>query len=517
VLAQKLLQYKDQAFLSKRLATIRNDVPVAFKLDDIKWSYDVLPAAAAFFTELGFRSLVNRLNKPNERKETTRRAKTRKAGSGQGDLFSEPYAPQPVTDQIERLFRAGVFSSKIQDLELKLVPVIEAMQENGILIDVSVLDALAKEIGKEMAVIEKNITQSAGEQFNILSPPQLSKVMFEKLGIPTRGLRKTPGGVISTQSSELAKIRELHPLIALVERYRELAKLKSTYADALPALVDPKDGRVHTTYKQLGADTGRIASINPNLQNIPIRSELGRKIRGAFIAPPGFTLVSADYSQIELRVAAVISQDETLLETFKRGEDVHTTTAAQVFGVSEESVTPNMRRQAKVINFGVLYGMGVQGLAEAADITRPEAKTFIDTYFRSFPGIAKYVAETKRQARELGYVETMFGRKRYVIGLDSSDPRIRAAAERAAVNAPVQGCAADIIKMAMVAVAKKFPPRGPGVRTLLQVHDELVFEIKKDLMRSSALEIKKIMESVVEFPIPLAVDMKAGQNWEEMK
>lgn len=392
------------------------------------------------------------------------------------------------------------------------------MERRGILIDATALASVGQDIDRMLERCQKKTYALAGEEFNILSPQQLSRVLFERLALPTRGMRKTPGGVISTQASELAKIRDAHPIIPFVEEYRELSKLKSTYVDALPQLIDPKDGRLHTTYHQLGAETGRLSSENPNLQNIPMRTELGRRIRAAFIAPKGYKLLSADYSQIELRVAAVLSGDETLLAAFRRGDDIHAITASEMFGIPLGTVDADTRRKAKVINFGVLYGMGVQGLAEAAGISRAEAKEYIERYFKTFPGIAKYVEETKRKARELGYVESLFGRRRYISGLDSRDVRMRMAAERAAINAPMQSTAtADIIKMAMVALYQKLPIFDSKIHLLLQVHDELVFEVRDDIINDVALPIKTIMESVVEFPIPLVVDVKVGDSWEDMR
>ncbi|MDP3795408.1 MAG: DNA polymerase I [bacterium] len=521
-IAGKLALNKEQAFFSKYLATIRKDAPITIALEDIAFDGIERERVEALFNELGFRALLNRLPQKDGRKppaasqDATQASLLAEAPPGTKDTTLKRAEPD-IERIIEEQYRNGIFSRRIYEVERALVPIIARMERRGVLIDKAVLEEVGATLSRELARLQKEIYTTAGEEFNILSPQQLSKILFEKLAIPPHGMRKTPGGVISTQASELAKIRELHPVVPLIEEYRELAKLKSTYVDALPQLVDARDGRLHTTYKQLGAETGRLSSEEPNLQNIPMRSALGRKIRRAFIAPSGYKLLSADYSQIELRVAAVMSQDETLLEAFRRGDDIHTTTASQIFGVPEAEVTANLRRQAKVINFGVLYGMGIQGLAEAASISRSEAKDFIEKYFRSFPGVAKYVEETKRKARELGYVETLFGRKRYIAGLDSRDFRMRLAAERAAVNAPIQGTAtADIIKMAMVALYQKLPIFNDQIHLLLQVHDELVFEVRDDAVSDVAPAIKKIMETVVEFPIPLVVDLKVGQNWDEM-
>ena len=442
-----------------------------------------------------------------------------------------------VVKSLEAKLAAGNLKFIFSRVEMPLVKILADMEDRGILLDVSFLKRLGKKIDEDIAILTKGIHKLAGEEFNISSSQQLSKILFEKLKIKTHGLRRTEkGGVISTRESELEKLKEAHPIIGKILAFRELAKLKNTYVDVLPNLVDKKTGRLHTSFNQVAASTGRLSSQNPNLQNIPVMSEYGKEVRKAFVARGGFILASFDYSQIELRVAAHIADDKKMIEAFRKGLDIHKMTASEIYNVPLDKVTPDLRRAAKTLNFGVLYGMGPQALSEATDMSREEAKKFIDEYFHDFEGIRDYILKTKKFAEEQGFVETIFGRRRYIPEINSPNWQIKREAERMAVNMPVQGSATgDIIKMAMIKVDEWIQNEklAEDVRLLLQVHDELVFEIKKDLVspeqspargearskerRGVAYEIKKIMEGAASLKVPLVVDAKIGLNWGEQK
>ena len=399
---------------------------------------------------------------------------------------------------------------------------IKKIEETGIKVDVSYLKKLSVDFHKKLEALEKNIWHHAGQEFNVSSPKQLGEVIFNKLGLKAKNQKKTGSGALSTKESELEKMREMHPIIADILSYRELDKLLSTYIDNIPALIAP-DGRLHTHFIQTGASTGRMASRDPNLQNIPHKSDLGREIRKAFVAEKGFKMVTFDYSQIELRIAAFLSDDQKLIDIFKHGEDVHTAVAAEVFGVSGDKVQPDMRRKAKVINFGIIYGMGINALRQNLGTDRAEAQKFYDAYFNKFSGLAKYLDEVKILAQKQGYTETFFGRRRYFEGIKSKLPYVRAGAERMAINAPIQGTEADIIKLAMVLVYKHLRQENIDnkARLLLQVHDELVFEIEDGFVDIISPVIKKIMESIIEPDkikgIVCTVDAHVGNNWEDLK
>ncbi|MDO8592217.1 MAG: DNA polymerase I [bacterium] len=426
--------------------------------------------------------------------------------------------PELKRQKLEKLFN---------EIEMPLVLVLVMMEMNGIKIDQELLAGLGKSADKKIKNLIKKIHELAGTEFNINSTQQLREVLFEKLEISSLGIGKNKTG-FSTGADELAKLKGQHPIIELIQEYRELAKLSSTYIEALPKLVNAKTGRLHTSFNQTVAATGRLSSTEPNLQNIPIRTELGREIRRAFVAEPGFKLLSLDYSQIELRLAAHMSGDKKMIAAFKNGEDIHTATAAAINQVALSEVTPEMRRQAKATNFGILYGQGPHGLSQNADIPYVRAKEFIDQYFKVYEGVKTFVDETIELARGRGWAETLFGRRRFLPEINSSVLQVRKAAERMAINTPLQGTAADIIKVAMIRIAdtplvKGFNPLNPplkggreGVKLLLQVHDELVFEVKEDLIKKAAEEIKEIMESVIKLKVPLAVDASAGDNWGEM-
>lgn len=419
-----------------------------------------------------------------------------------------------------------VLSKKIKDsgldeifyeIEMPLVSVLLAMEIKGIKTDVSYLENFSVELNDKLKKLEKEIYGLAGEEFNINSPQQISKILFDKLKIEVKGLRKTPGGVISTGASELEKLRGAHPITDLILEYRESFKLKSTYVDALPKMV-ASDGRIHTNYNQTGTSTGRLSSLEPNLQNIPIRTDLGASIRKAFVADDGYKLVSFDYSQIELRLASVIAKDEKMMAAFNEGKDIHIITASEIFNVPIDKVDDKMRRAAKTLNFGVLYGMSAKSFSETAKIEYADAKKFIKEYFNDFSGIANYIDSTVEQAKRLGYVQTLLGRRRYIPEILSSSWQVKQAAERMAANMPIQGTAADIIKKAMLDVSRELDLENRSdIRLLLQIHDELVFEIKEDAVEKEAKRITEIMEGVIKLDVPLEVGSEYGVSLGELK
>ena len=403
-------------------------------------------------------------------------------------------------------------------MEKNLIPVVDHMHKTGIKTDKAHLTTLSKKIVKKLETLEKKIFKLSKKSFNIGSPQQLSDILFKDLNIQKNLLRKTPGGVISTAASELDKIKDLHPVVSLILEHRELTKLRTTYTDALPALINPKTGRIHTSFNQLGAATGRFSSYDPNLQNIPVRTKIGREIRKAFVAEEGFYLASFDYSQVELRIAASLAQDKKMISIFEEGRDIHQSTAAEVNNVALDEVTSEMRYQAKALNFGVLYGMSIQGFAESAGVSRDDAKKFIKEYMADFQGIASYIRNIKEHARQFGFVETVWGRKRFLPNINAGDWRLKQAAERMAVNMPIQGTAADIIKMAMVDIYEKLIKGHEDIlRMVLQVHDELLFEIKQNKAEYYLPLIKDIMEHVVELAVPLKVDAAIGKNWKDIE
>jgi DNA polymerase-1 len=399
------------------------------------------------------------------------------------------------------------------EVEMPLVPVLVAMERNGVAIDVELLQDMSHSLGKEMLRLEAEVYNSLGYRFNINSSQQLSRILYEELMLPKP--RKTKSGY-STEASALEELKGTHPIIELVLQYRQLAKLKSTYTDAFPALVNPKTGRLHTSFNQTGTTTGRLSSSEPNMQNIPIRSELGGKIRQAIIAQPGWYLLSADYSQIDLRALAHISQDPELIDTFLKDEDVHTATASLVFNVPPDKVTPEMRRSAKTVNFGVIYGMSDYGLEQATNFSREEAAQFIASYFEKYPKVKEYIETTKIQAREQGYVQTVMGRRRYIPEIKSPNRQVREAAERMAINMPVQGTSADIIKIAMVNLHREMKKRNLQTKMTLQVHDELLFEVPPEDVETMKELVAEIMPQALKLSVPLKIDIKMGKNWAEM-
>lgn len=402
----------------------------------------------------------------------------------------------------------------LHNIELPLVPVLEDMERCGVKIDVEVLQELSALLGREIEALEKQIYELAGEQFNIASPKQLGTILFEKLKLDKKP-KKTPSGQYATGEEILAKLVDKHPIVPLILDIRELQKLKSTYVDPLPAMVDAQ-GKLHTSFNQAVTATGRLSSTNPNLQNIPIRTERGQEIRKAFISSfdNGY-IISADYSQIELRLMAHLSDDPTMKQAFAEGKDIHAITAAKIFHVEVEDVTPSMRRAAKTANFGILYGVSAFGLAERLRISRTEAKKLIDEYFAQFPAVREYQEEIIRKAREQGYVETIFGRRRYLRGIDSRNQTVRGHAERNAINTPLQGSAADIIKLAMVKVHDWMKREGLRSKMVLQVHDELLFDTHPEEAGRLMAEVPSLMSRVVTLSVPLKVDIGKGSNWLE--
>ncbi|MES2203145.1 MAG: DNA polymerase [Patescibacteria group bacterium] len=547
---QLVADNKKEAEFSKLLATIRRDVPIEFEMPTKSWKETAdTKKALDMLAEFEFRGLLPRV-------KTILGVAAEQGSTGQNSLVEtemtrglfgkeipaeafnkasiavsvlDSTIAEPTMDDIVRMGKSEDFDTALKNLEkdiqenklefvyekieLPLAPVLRGMEKRGIKVDKAFLKKLSQEYSKELEKISKQIYKHAGGEFNVGSPKQLGEILFDKLGLETK--KKTAGGQRSTRESELQKLVGVHPIIEDILSYRELSKLLSTYIDALPTLLDKND-RVHTRFVQVGAATGRMASWDPNLQNIPIKSDLGRAIRHAFVADKGFKLVSFDYSQIELRLAAILSGDEGLQEIFKEGRDVHTEVAARVFGVSAHNVDYEQRRRAKVINFGLLYGMGVSALQQSLGTNRKDAQEFYNQYLAAFPRLAAYLEEVKADAARIGYTETLFGRRRYMDGIHSSIPYVRAAAERMAINAPLQGTSADLIKLAMIEIDKEFP----GI-LLLQVHDELVFEIKDNKVGEFAPKLKAIMESVVPKKdakgVPITVEGKAGDNWGEME
>lgn len=434
------------------------------------------------------------------------------------DVFDEALAILKLKNHYEFELEEKNLKKLFREIEMPLLPILLEMENVGVLIDREFLVAMSKNFQKRIAKLQNQIYELAGSEFNINSPSQLGKIIFEKLKISSKEVKKTAGGsALSTAAGELEKLRGHHPIIDLIFEYRELTKLKSTYIDALPELAD-KTGRVHTTFNQAITATGRLSSSNPNLQNIPAKTELGREIRKAFVAQKGFSLIAADYSQFELRIAAHLSGDKAMIEDFKSGEDIHTRTAEIIWSVEHTGVTKEMRRIAKAINFGIIYGMGPKKLATEAGVSMEEARDFIDRFFVGRPRLHEFLKEIRSLAATQGYVETMFGRRRYLPEITSGVPMLRAEAERQAVNTPIQGTQADVIKIAMINLYKIMPQKfGRDLAMLLQVHDELVFEVRDERMDEAVSLIQEIMESAVKLKVPTVVEVEIGKNWGEMR
>jgi DNA polymerase-1 len=398
----------------------------------------------------------------------------------------------------------------MEEIEMPLVPILAEMELTGVRVDTDWLEQLSDILGERILELEQSIYQLAGTEFNIGSPRQLQTILFDKLGLAAA--RKTKTGY-STDAETLAGLAAEHEIVAKILEYRELTKLKSTYADSLPKLMNPRTGRIHTSLNQAVTATGRLSSSDPNLQNIPIKTEIGRQIRRAFIATPGNVLVSADYSQIELRILAHVSKDPELIRAFRADEDIHTRTATRLFEVTPDQVTPEMRRQAKTVNFAVIYGMSDYGLSRSLGIPTQVAGQYIQEYFQEYPGVKMYAAETLARGRSLGYVESLFGRRRYLPELHSPNRQYREFAERAAINMPIQGTAADIVKLAMIQVHSRLLDRGLRAKLILQVHDELVFEVAEAQVSETVPLIRKSMEEAFTLDVPLKVEVKVGKDW----
>ena len=540
-----LKEHEEDAQFSKMLATIRTDAPIAFSLKDTERNDNVsLPKILSLFDELGFRSLRGRVKsvlfaiegeeveeeevvqedvdpeKLNEAKVMLWLLVSDFTNPSLEDVlaYTKKHTFAEAYEELERKLAEVPSVKEVYDrIEKPLIPVLRKAEKCGVLIDTVMLEELRAKYRAELSQIEKRIYEAAGHEFNISSPKQLGDVLFDELELKPKGQKKTSTGQRSTKESELEKIRELHPIVDDILEYRQLQKLLSTYVESLPPLLDI-DGRLHTEFVQTGTTTGRMASQNPNLQNIPIRTERGRLIRNAFIAPKGSTLVALDYSQIELRIAAILSGDEKLIDIFKSGRDVHQEVAAAVFGVSSDKVDREMRRRAKIINFGILYGMGVNALRAQLGTTTAEAHRFYEDYFETFKTLSEHLEETKGFARKNGYTETLFGRRRQFPEMKSPLPYVRAQAERMAINAPIQGTQADVIKLAMVEIDKTVDE---DVRLMLQVHDELVYEIPDEKVATVVPEIKRIMESMLTEEetkgVPIIAEAKAGKSWGSME
>jgi len=542
-----LKENEEEALFSKMLGEIRRDVPIKFSIPKKHWKEGVdVKTLLDLFADLNFRTLGRRVESffgykqasfleeekkeilsPEEETELALalwvlRSDISNPNSDDILQFTKKQTSKDARDYIFKELKKNKTLSVYEDIELPIVPVISKMEERGILLDTVYLKKLSNEYHKKLSKIEKSIFKYAKEEFNVNSPRQLGNILFEKMHLSVKNQKRTSTGQKSTRESELEKMKDEHPIISEVLAYRELQKLLSTYIDSLPTLVDKKK-RLHTTLLQTGTTTGRISSRNPNLQNIPIKSELGRNIRKAFVAEYGYTLVALDYSQIELRVAAFLSHDKKLIDVFKKGGDIHSSVAQYVFGVEPDKVDSEMRRRAKVINFGILYGMGVNALRANLGTDRKVAQEFYNKYFKVYSGLAAYLDQTKADAYRKGYTETFFGRRRYFDDIKSRLPHIRAQAERMAINAPIQGTSADIIKIAMKQVDDYIVKNKleNDVRMLLQVHDELVFEIKSPLVEKVTPSLVKIMESVLTSKqtegVPLLVDALSGKNWGALK
>lgn len=530
---------EDEAIFSKTLATIRRDAPIKFNLPSQVWLDTYTPAAAEkIFTELEFKSLITRaknlLNEIAGKKSEIGAEELEKPEPKEvpkelalAAWLLDSSLNNPTPDDINRLggenkilqrLKTENLNQVYEEIELPLIPIIAAAEERGILINIPYLQSLAKEYRDKADELVKKVYKLAGREFNLNSPKQLGEVLFDELKLNVKGLKKTAGGARSTRESELLKLAEQHEIVKFILDYRELQKLLSTYIEAIPKLVDQRH-RLHTHLHQAGSTTGRMSSTNPNLQNIPAREGLGMKIREAFMATPGYEFVAADYSQIELRVLAILAKEEALIKIFKEGKDVHAAVASLVFGVAENEVTKDMRRQAKVINFGIIYGMGVNALKVNLGSTREEAQKFYDNYFATFPQIQKYFDTVISEATRKGYTETYFGRRRYYPELKSKLPFMRAAAERMAMNAPLQGTAADLVKLAMIKAdaALRAANLIDRAHFILQIHDELIYEVEEAMVKRVEPIIKQAMESVLDEVAPIVANVSTGTTWAELK
>ncbi|MEX0919205.1 MAG: DNA polymerase [Parcubacteria group bacterium] len=570
-----LVEGEEEALFSKTLATIRTDAPINFSLPKHWKECLEMDKLQKLFLELEFRTMGERVKKlvGNAGESLEKSSDVSSGEHGQTISRSSPaslkhkipsselkelglalwvidsnitnpdiedvlrFTKTETIEDAKPVIEAELDKRKVrkvfEEIEKPIMPVVERMNATGIKVDKKILKNLSEKYHKELSRLEKEIWKEAGEEpartsegvqsggFNINSPKVLSAILFEKLGLAEKRQKKTPTGALSTKESELEKLRDKHPIIGHILEYRELSKLLSTYIDAIPPQLD-EHSRLHSTFLQTGAVTGRMASQSPNLQNIPNKTTLGRAIRHAFVAEEGYKLLALDYSQIELRIAAILSGDEKLIEIFKNGEDVHAGVASRVFKVSQNEVDKGMRIKAKTINFGILYGMGVNALKANLGSSREEAQKFYNEYFETFTGLAGYLDSVKAETERRGYTETMFGRRRYFSGFKSPLPYVRAQAERMAINAPIQGTQADIVKIAMRQIDTFLRDRKQRdeVRLILQVHDELVFEVKESLVGEMSKKFKKIMEETIPTEklrgVPIIAEANVGDNWGEM-
>ncbi|MFA6397880.1 MAG: DNA polymerase [Candidatus Paceibacterota bacterium] len=540
---------EEEALFSKTLAQIRLDAPIDFSLPKETWkeSFDIRKAESVF-KEFEFKSLIDRVSKifgdtpqmeKSSNEEDIDKSELEKVSIALWLLNSDTTNPdlkdileygntelfEVAKDKILKELKEKNLEYVYNEIELPIIEPIKKMEEKGILVDKEYLKKLSWDYHRDLSVYEKKIWNYAGDQFNINSPKQLGEVLFDKLQLKVKGLKKSAGGARSTRISELERLKGIHPIIDEIISYREIQKLLSTYIDPMPKMLDDNN-RLHTHFIQTGTTTGRFSSVNPNLQNIPTRSELGKKIRKVFIVDKGYKLLTFDYSQIELRVLALLSQDELMLKVFNDGKDIHSSVASRVFGVKETEVTSEMRRRAKIINFGIVYGMGINALKENLKSTREDAEIFYENYFKQFPKIFSYLESIKTEAGKKGYTETIFGRRRYFPAIKSKIPYLRAMAERMAVNAPIQGTASDLIKLAIKNSVRDLKESGltNDAFLLLQVHDELVFEVKEDKIKEVRRVVRKAMESVLPTDIlgsrdniPMSVDIAEGKNWGELE
>lgn len=550
---------EEEAQFSKMLGTIRRDAPIDFVIPEKTWQEGLdEEKVLKIWSELEFRTLGSRLKevvagkygeKSADKKADIEKANTEifaKSEMSPDELKETQIAlwlvnsniTNPTIEDIinmsgmkdlneakkylEKEIKNKKLETVYEEIEKPLIPIVKKMEEKGIVVDKEVLLKLSVDNHKILSELEKKIWELAGGEFNINSPKQMGEVLFGRIGLTVKNQKKTAGGKVSTKESELEKMRDIHPIINLILEYRELQKMLSTYIDNIPQMV-AEDGRLHAKFLQTGTTTGRMSSQDPNLQNIPNKGELGMAVRRSFEAASGTKLVAFDYSQIEIRIAAFLSGDQKLLEIFRKGEDVHTAVASEVFGVPFDKVDKEMRRRAKVINFGIMYGMGVSALKVNLGTDRAEAQKFYDDYFSKFSGLASYLDSVKSDTARVGYTETLFGRRRYFDGIKSKLPFIKAMAERMAINAPIQGTEADIIKLAMIKVNDYLVKENltDKVCLLLQVHDELVFEMPEDLVSKVSPKIKEIMENVVDLEktkgVVCKVEYKVGDNWGEME
>ncbi len=546
-----LVDGEEEAKFSKMLGTIRLDAPIDFTLPEKEWRESIdFERINNVWNELEFRTLGVRLKGMLEGKSVNTEIKIEK-NKKENIILTEKEKElsimlwlinsnitTPQTEDIynftkekdlnlaEKILLEEINKRNLlniwETIEKPLIPIIDKVEKNGVKIDKAELERLSKDYHRTLSELEAKIWDLSLGEFNINSPKQLGEILFEKLGLKPKNQKKTGTGALSTKESELEKMRDMHPIIPLIFEYREFQKLLSTYIDVIPNLLD-EGNRLHAKFLQAGTTTGRLSSSEPNLQNIPNGSELGRNIRKAFTAEKGCKILAIDYSQIELRIAAFLSGDEKLLEIFRKGEDIHTAVASEVFGVPMNEVDKEMRRKAKVINFGIMYGMGVNSLKVNLNSTREEAQKYLNDYFNKFSGLARYLENVKIEAERLGFTETLFGRRRYFEGLRSKLPFIKAMAERMAINAPIQGTEADVVKLAMVKideflVKEKLEDK---VKMTLQVHDELVFEVDEKIINDVTEKIKKIMETLVPLEktggVVLKVEASVGDNWKEME